>query len=173
MPIAFSGNLTMIQSPFNALPCYYRPGVDSFWRWQIFSVGFPGSCMHTVFVLAVAMITYNAANIAIIIIMSPLWRGGGHVGLPLSLSLCLWVLSAMWRRSNMRRWHNARIMLAHRLQRHKRRANINPALVQSIVPVPPACRYRQHEVLTRTEWILASTGDAGPTFKIYWIGVSL
>ena len=47
-------------------------------------------------------------------------------------------------------------------QRHRQRANINPALVQSILPVPPACRYRQHEVLTVTEWILASTGDAGP-----------
>ena len=41
-------------------------------------------------------------------------------------------------------------------QRHRRRANINLALVQSIVPVPPACQYGQHEVLTRVEWILAS-----------------
>ena len=29
-------------------------------------------------------------------------------------------------------------------QRHRRRANINPALVKSILLVPPACRYRQH-----------------------------
>ena len=69
------------------------------------------------------------------------------------------------RRSNMRRWPNAGLMVAHRLrrwanispvlghrvvfgatlnvgQRHRRRANINPALVQSIVSVPPTCRYR-------------------------------
>ena len=58
-------------------------------------------------------------------------------------------------------------------QRHRWRANINPALVQSIVPVPSACRYLQHEVLTRTEWILASNGDAGPTFKRHCVGVSL
>ena len=37
----------------------------------------------------------------------------------------------------------------------------------------PACRYLQHEVLTWTEWILASTGDAGPTFNIYWVGIGL
>ena len=92
------------------------------------------------------------------------------------------------RQSNTRRWPNAGLMLAHRLrrwanispvlvycvvsgatlnvgQRHRRQANINPALVQSIVPVLPACRYRQHEVLTRAEWILASTGNAGPAFN--------
>ena len=72
------------------------------------------------------------------------------------------------RRSNTRLRLNAGLMLAHRLrrwpsispvlgyrvvfgasvnvgQRHSRRANINSALVQSIVPVLPACRYRQHE----------------------------
>ena len=38
-------------------------------------------------------------------------------------------------------------------QRHRRRANINSALVQSILPVLPAYRYRHHEVLTRIEWI--------------------
>ena len=31
----------------------------------------------------------------------------------------------------------------------------------------------QHEVLTRIEWILASTGDAGPTFNRHWVGVGL
>ena len=31
----------------------------------------------------------------------------------------------------------------------------------------------QHEVLTRTKWILASTGDAGPTFNRHWVGVGL
>ena len=30
-------------------------------------------------------------------------------------------------------------------------------------------RSRQHEVLTRAEWILASTGDAGPTFNRRWV----
>ena len=58
-------------------------------------------------------------------------------------------------------------------QRHRRRASINPALIQSIFPVQPACRYRQHEALTRAEWILASTGDAGPTFNRHWVGVGL
>ena len=57
-------------------------------------------------------------------------------------------------------------------QRHIRQANSNPALVQSIVTVPPACGYRQHEVLTWAEWILASTGDATPTFNRHWGGVS-
>ena len=55
-------------------------------------------------------------------------------------------------------------------QHHRRRANINPASIQSIVPVPPACRYRQHKLMTRAEWILASTGDAGPTFNRHWVG---
>ena len=73
------------------------------------------------------------------------------------------------RQSNTKRWPNAGLMLAHHLrrwpsispvlgysvvfgtllnvgQRHRRRANINPALVQSIVLV-----YCQHEVLTRAE----------------------
>ena len=58
-------------------------------------------------------------------------------------------------------------------QHHSQWANINPALVQSIVPIPSACRYRQYEVLTRTELILASTGDAGPTFNRHWVGVGL
>ena len=54
-------------------------------------------------------------------------------------------------------------------QHYRRRAYINPALVQTIVSVPPACRYRQHEVLTRAEWILAS--DADPIFNRQWVGV--
>ena len=81
------------------------------------------------------------------------------------------------RRSNTRRWPNAGLMLAHRLrrwsnispvlgyrvvfgatlnvgQRRRRRTNIDPALVQSIVPLQllPTCMYLQHEVLTRTEY---------------------
>ena len=31
----------------------------------------------------------------------------------------------------------------------------------------------KHKVLTRTEWILASTGDACPTFTRYWVDVGL
>ena len=58
-------------------------------------------------------------------------------------------------------------------QHHRQWANINPALVQSIIPVPTACRYCQHEVLTRAEWILASTSDAGPTFNRHWVGFGL
>ena len=71
-------------------------------------------------------------------------------------------LSCRW--LNTRRWPNVWLLLAHRLwrwanispvlgyrvvfdatlnvgQRHRRRASINPALVQSIVPIPPICRY--------------------------------
>ena len=84
-------------------------------------------------------------------------------------SLCL-----SYRGSNTRRRHNAGLLLAHRLrrwantqyyyrvvfdatlnvgQRHRLRANINPAFVQSIVGY-----YSHHEVglLTKVEWILAS-----------------
>ena len=89
------------------------------------------------------------------------------VSLPfISVQRFLWC-----RRSNTRRWPDVGLMLAHRLwrwpnispvlvyrvmfggatqnvgQRHRWWANINPALVQSIVPVLPACRYWQHEVL--------------------------
>ena len=42
-------------------------------------------------------------------------------------------------------------------------ANINPAFVQSIVPV----------LLTTVEGILASTGDAGLTFYRHWVSVGL
>ena len=82
----------------------------------------------------------------------------------------------------LRRWANISPVLGHCVvfgatlnvgQRHRRRANINPALVQSTVPLPPACRYLQHEVLTRTEWILTSTGDDGPTFNRHRFGVGL
>ena len=58
-------------------------------------------------------------------------------------------------------------------QRHRRRANINPALVQSIVTVPPACMHQQHEVLIRIICLLASTGDAGPAFNRNWVDVGL
>ena len=100
------------------------------------------------------------------------------------------------RRSNTRRWPNAGLLLAHRLrhwvnispalgycvvfgttlnvgQRHRWRANISPASVQSIMPLPPACRYHQHEVLTRDEWILASTGEADSTYNRHRVGVDL
>ena len=58
-------------------------------------------------------------------------------------------------------------------QRHRRRAIINLALVQSIVHALCSMRVRQHEILTRAEWILASTGDAGPTFNRHWVSVGL
>ena len=32
---------------------------------------------------------------------------------------------------------------------------------------------RPHEVLTRAEWILASTDDAGPTYNRHWVSVCL
>ena len=53
-------------------------------------------------------------------------------------------------------------------QHHRRRANINPANC-----FKASCWYRQHEVLTRAEWILPNTDDAGPTFNRHWIGVNL
>ena len=95
------------------------------------------------------------------------------------------------RRSNTWCWPNAGLLLAHRLQPwaniipwlgycvvfdaklnvgqcHRRRANINPALVQSIVPVvQPAWRR------PTVKWIMASTGDAGPTFNRHWVDVGL
>ena len=111
---------------------------------------------------------------------------------PLSLCLCVFSVcmshSIVYRRSNTRRWPNAGLMLAHHLrrwpnispvlgycvvfgatlnvgQRHRQQANIHPALGQSW--------YRQHEVLTKAEWILPSTGDAGLTFVRHWIDGSL
>ena len=41
------------------------------------------------------------------------------------------------------------------------------------MPVRPAYRYCQHEVLTRAEWILANNGDSDPTFNRHWVGVHL
>ena len=29
--------------------------------------------------------------------------------------------------------------------------------------------FRQHEVLTRAEWMMASTGEAGSTFNRHWL----
>ena len=92
------------------------------------------------------------------------------------------------RRSNTIRWPNAGLMLANLLlrwpnispvlgyrvvfgatlnvgQRHRRRAD-NTSFGSKHVPVLPACRYLHHEVLTRTEWIVASTGDAFFTKKL-------
>ena len=52
-------------------------------------------------------------------------------------------------------------------QHHRQRANTNPALVQNIVPIPTACRYRQQEVAR------VGLKDAGPTFNRHWVGVGL
>ena len=46
--------------------------------------------------------------------------------------------------------HKSTIELMCRVWCHAKCVNINPALVQSIVPLPG---YRQHQVLTRAEWI--------------------
>ena len=115
-----------------------------------------------------------------------------------SLLICSYVrsLRLSCRRSNTWRGPNVGLLLAHRLrrwanispvldyrvvfdatlnvgQRHRRRANINPPLIQSIVTLTPACMHPQHEVLIRTECLLARTGDAGPTFNRNWVGVGL
>ena len=50
-------------------------------------------------------------------------------------------------------------------------ANNNPASVQNIMPVPTASQYRQHEVLTRAERILASKSNEGPTFSRHRVSV--
>ena len=78
--------------------------------------------------------------------------------------VCALSLRLSCRRSNTRRWPYIGLLLAHCLQRlanispvfsyrvlfdvtlnlgqrHRRRANIKPALVQSIVTVPQTCRY--------------------------------
>ena len=116
----------------------------------------------------------------------------GHIALPLSaqsvsVCVCLPFISLQCflycRRSNTRRWPNVWLMLAHRLQywvtvsclaTHWMWASITdggPTLTQ--LWFKASCWYRQHEVLTRAEWILPSTGDAGPTFNRHCIGVSL
>ena len=67
---------------------------------------------------------------------------------------------------HVRRWANISPVLGYRVlfgatlnvgQPHRWRANINPALVQSIIPVPPACRYRQHDRLGRNGYWPAPT----------------
>ena len=89
--------------------------------------------------------------------------------------------------ANTRRWPNAGLMLALRLQYWAQYwvtvsclaprwmwASVThggPTLTQ--LWFKASCRFRQHEVLTRAEWILASTGDVGPTFNRHWVGVSL
>ena len=68
-------------------------------------------------------------------IMSPLYRGGYillYLSLLISSSDLLFCVCAF----------SLSILQAVNVgQHHKRRANINPALVQSIVTVPPTCRY--------------------------------
>ena len=103
------------------------------------------------------------------------------------LSLCLRVLSC--RRWNTRRGPNAGLMLAHRLrrwanistvlgycvafgvtqnvgQRHRRRANINPALFQSIV-----LNSRQYVGVTCISPMPGHCVRRWPTFKRHWGGV--
>ena len=98
---------------------------------------------------------------------------------------CRWSSTRRWPNSGLllvhrpRRWANISPVLGYRVafdatlnvgQRHRWRASNNPALVKA------SCRnYSQHEVglLTTVEWILASTGDAGPTFNRHWFGVGL
>ena len=112
------------------------------------------------------------------------------------------------RRSNTRRWPNVGLLLAHRLwrsasispvlgyrvvfdatlnvgQRHRRPANINPALVQSIVTVPPtfiyvACdRPGRHEAFARC-WYSVGPQSAAQTYILggsalcrHWVDVYL
>ena len=112
--------------------------------------------------------------------MSPPLKRWGHVGLPLSAqfvrSVCVCAFSTSVCPIYISPVLGYCVVFSATLyvgQRHRRRANINPDLVKGIMPVPPACRYRLHEILTSDEWIMASTGDAGPTFNIHWVGVGL
>ena len=83
----------------------------------------------------------------------------------------------------LRRWANINPVLGYRVvfraalhvgYRHRRRATINPILVQNIwLYYTPSMQVRHNEVLTRKNWILASTGDAGPTLNRHWVGVGL
>ena len=93
------------------------------------------------------------------------------------VALCLSVQRFLsCRRSNTRRWPDAGLMLARHLHHW---ANIGPVLGYHVVfgatlnvgqhhrqrPTvtqlcfKASCRYRQHEVLTRAEWILPSIGS--------------
>ena len=92
-----------------------------------------------------------------------------------------WLNAGLMLVYGLQRWLNISPVLGYRVvfgatlnmgQRHRRQGNINPALVQSIMPVLPACRYRQHEVLTRTEWIQAGTSDVSPTFNRHWLVIT-
>ena len=119
-----------------------------------------------------------------------------HIGLFLTAQFCVCAFCSLClscRRSNTRRQPNVGLLLAHRLrrwasirtvlgyrvvfdatlnvgQRHRQKTNINPAFVQALWGY-----YSQHEVglLTTVEWILAITGDAGPTFTRHLVGVRL
>ena len=79
------------------------------------------------------------------------------------------VLFLSCRRSNTRRWHNVGLLLAHCLRRW---ANISPVLGYHVV-FDATLNVGQRHRLTMVEWILANTGDAGPTFSKHWGGVGL
>ena len=117
--------------------------------------------------------------------MSPLKRWG-HLDSPLSAQFVRSVFVCafsppIWRRSNTRRWPNAGLMycvtvlcyrfvfgaMLHVGQRHRRRANINPALIQSIMPVVQPAWSRP------TDYGWMNTSDAGSTFNRHWVDVGL
>ena len=100
--------------------------------------------------------------VVVLLLCLPLYRGGGHIALLLTAHLlvtsvfCLCSLTVYHAGGQTRDvdpmsgWANISLVLGYRVvfdatlhvgQSHKRRANMNPALVQSIVTVPPICRY--------------------------------
>ena len=97
--------------------------------------------------------------------------------------MCLCVLSVSMQGVNYETLTQFLIFLTHRLRRW---ANISPVLGYRVITdgrptlthllFKASCwYYSQHEVglLTTVEWILTSTGDAGPTFNRHWVGVGL
>ena len=127
----------------------------------------------------------------------PLYRGGRYIALLLTAHFCHISFVSVrspclsCRGSNTRRWLNAGLLLAHHLrrwanispvlgyrdvfdatlnvgQRHRRRANINPAFVQSIVLILQPAWSRPTDLMDTSQH-----RDAGPKFNRHWVCVGL
>ena len=115
--------------------------------------------------------------------VSPMKRWG-HVGLPMfaqlvrSVCVCAFspfvcpihfisvlLSSAFYRAGDQTRDIDPRLFGAT--------LNVGQGPTLTLLWFKASCWYRQHEIPTRAEWILPSTGDADLTFNRHWIGVSL